>query len=198
MDPVHNRRGFYIVTPFLGMAFFMIAFASSAFFLNEDVQQNRIADASASNQLIFVSQALGADAFNVLLQNKIQIELDNMVLGSGSLFSQIEAQVISVIKKDVGTIYSPAYEGQYGITCEHTEAIHAATYILPTEYGPPGDVKIIDVDGTTVLKPLVSRYGLVCKTYEPPGQVTISLASKEYFLDATNICRQSPTACRWA
>jgi len=192
MDPIRDKRGFYVVSPFLGAIFFMMTVSAAAFILNENIQQQIVAEASFSNQLVFVAQAIGADVFEVLMQNKLQETLDEIKIGTSTLRDVIEDASRTSITEDIGDIYSPPYMEKFGIECTHTEAIHSATYVLFSKYGGS---RIIDRDATTAIKPLISRYGVECTSEEPEGWLRLDFASKAYHLDAKNICDQLPAAC---
>ena len=196
--PIRSKRGFYILTPFLGVIFFLIVISLAALVNNENEQSLKMARTSDINDdLIFSIESVQADVFDVHLHNRLQtilstIDLEEIFQNSDLTFPELIRNIARDTITEIGKVYIPALRDHFKIDCEVTTAIHSATYILFTEY--PGS-KIFNIDMTTEIKPIVSRYGLACKSHDPPGSVQLDFQSRAYYLDAENICHQRPNAC---
>ena len=79
-----SRAGFYLVSPLLGIFFFLITLALSGFYMSENSQQIDTARAGAEHELAFISAAIAADAFDVFFQNYLQRALDTHKVGGSS------------------------------------------------------------------------------------------------------------------
>jgi hypothetical protein len=189
-----KQRGFYVVSPFVGIIFFLIVATVAAIVVNEDGQQLELARASMGRELVFSAQAIEADLFNVLMQIRLQRVLDtfnmSQIVGQrDTLSNRITSAANDSIKGEIFSVYAYAYRNK--TSCVLKEAAYSAIYFIPTKYGN----KIIDTNFHTEITPLISRYGLVCTSTDPPLAVDIEFKSRSYFLNACNICRQSCGAC---
>lgn len=198
-----DRRGFYLASPFLGIIFFMIVAMVGATIVNENEQQLKLAAASQGEDLIFYMQALDADFTSVMLQNDLQYVLDNLVVHKDepNLKKRVEDAVEASIKNRIEVIYLDAYYDNMGAVCSLTGLARgqgfsmADVYLLFTFYPPDKRDNVIDSDGTTEMKPAISGYGIKCISTDPELESGIRLKGRIYYLDAIEICKQTPGAC---
>lgn len=189
---LRNKKGMYSVTPLLGIVFFMITVTTGAFVYNENVQQVEFAQSSFGHDILFVAQAIESDIFDVLLQNYLQQALDTLDPGTMVIREEIETAITNTITYRAAEVYTSAYIKASNIECEYTSDLTAATYVIFSSYSGG---KIIDVDGMTEIKPIVSRYGVACQSPEPVSTISLQFSSRPYYLDAWNICSRLPAAC---
>lgn len=196
-----SRKGFFIVSPFLGFFFFLISVSIAAFFITENLQQIDTAKAGEEHILVFTSYTIQADAFDVYFQNYLQGVLDTYVVGGGStpIYQQIKESSITVLSQDLRDTYQELYESAFNIECETIKRAYSS--VILTFNGQRGtDVLAPCTDPfcpgyDTAMWPYASRYGLGCSEEEPPIEVQIDFTSRWYYLSAECICCQQPSAC---
>jgi hypothetical protein len=206
MNLSNNRRGFYIASPFLGMIFFIIVASVGAAIINENEQQLNLASVGQTGDLVFYMQALDADFNSILLQNNMQYVLDTLVVDpkEDSFKDRVEDGIRASVEDGIEAIYVDAYYDNLGIGCvltgkpEPGKFTTSGIWLLFTFYPPGTKEKVIDIDGSTEMKPVVSGYGIECVSSDPELLSHINLKGRRYYLDAINICKQKPDACLWA
>lgn len=207
---ISSKKGFFLVSPFMGIFFFLITVGITASFVSTNDQAIKTAKAGQESELVFVSYAIQADAFDVYLQNSLQSFLDNYNPGTGGVFlTNLTYQVTSALSGSgsdpppITTTYKRIYENQNlsGITCNVTEASYSGVYPVFLSSSPKVlgcthlPTPLITDTGVMVINPMLSRYGMLCSAKEPPIEIGISLNSRWYYLDASNICLLAPSAC---
>jgi hypothetical protein len=195
-----SKRGFYMISPFLGFFFFLIAVTLTSFYVSENNQMIDTAKAGEENSLIFTSYTIQADAFDVYFQNYLQQVLDSYVVGGGSdpIVTEVTNRVSASMSSELRNTYKDLYSNAFGIDCDTVEK--AWSSVILTFNGQRG----IDLlgcgnpfcsDQKTAMWPYASRYALNCEIDEPQIEVEVDFQSRWYYLDASNICAQAPTAC---
>jgi len=188
-----SRKGFYLVSPFLGFFFFLIAMSMTMVVVSENDQQISSAKASETHSLVFTTYAIQADAFDVFFQNYLQGVLDNYEVGnSQAIRTEIETQVKSAMSTDLDQTYTDVYENAFGIDCAASGTAYSLVILKFNSMGVDvlGTGRIFDSDQVTALWPYVSRYYLSCSVDEPPLDVSTDFRSRWYYLDANCICCQ--------
>lgn len=199
MKPLKSKKGFYLVSPFLGTFFFLITVSIAALFMTEDAQQLETAKAGGGNDLVFTSFTIQADAFDVYFQNYLQQVLNDYVVGSDVAFhTKLVDEIKNSLSSELGNTYTNLYRNAFGIDCEVNGT--AWSYISVSLNNQVG----VDIVGCgeafcpnqkTAIWPYISRYSLRCSIDEPPVETWINFRSRWYYLDGSNICRQAPNAC---
>lgn len=209
-----GRKGFYLVSPFLGFFFFLITVGIAAFFITENQQSIETSKAGSTHALIFTSYAIQADAFDVYFQNYLQSILDNYTITSATgqpsdpaLITELENRTNMALASNVKKTYTQVYSDGFGIDCTTGEKMWSlalvsfhkqrGTYVLdwPAGSGEMWMDGFFSPDQRTAAWPLISRYSLECTMKEPPMTSDIELSSRWYYLDAQCICCQVPQAC---
>jgi hypothetical protein len=194
-----SKKGFYLVSPFLGTFFFLITVSIAALFMTENAQQVETAKAGGGNELIFISYTIQADAFDVYLQNYLQQILDTYVVGgSDPIVTQITNVVTTELSTDLRNTYQAVYQNAFEIHCDVVDK--AWSKVIVTFNGQRG-AKVLNCPDPfcppqkTAIWPYASRYALECEIEEPPIEAGISFKSRWYYLNGSNICEQAPNAC---
>jgi len=197
-----NKKGFYLVSPFLGFFFFLITVSIASFFITENSQQIDTAKAGGGNELIFISYAIQADAFDVYIQNFLQELLNTHdVYNGAAIRTEIRDKTQSTLSSELKDTYEELYLSAFGLDCNHIERAWSGVFV---KFNGQGGVNILatnqpfnsdGVTSETAIWPHASRYGLQCISDEPPMSITTDFSSRWYYLDAKCICCQTPTAC---
>ena len=204
MVDIRSKKGFYLVSPFLGFFFFIIAVNVGLTIFTENNQRIETAKGAAEHDLVFITYSIQSDAFDVYFQNYLQGVLDDHIIAptSVAIRTQIIDSVRGALANDINATYSELYQKAFNISCNSVDRAHSTVILRFTGSGADvlGTGKqfgINPVSGRpeTAIFPYASRYGLFCEFDEPPMTVTADFTSRWYYLDATNICTQSPSAC---
>lgn len=191
-----SSKGFYLVSPFLGFFFFLIAVSMTMVVVSENNQQTSIARASETHRLVFDMYAIQADAFDVYFQNFLQKELDNYTVGDPNelaIRTELEEKTKSAMAGELGETYKRIYNQTFSITCNTSRA---AWSLVILKFNTKGSQVLKDTINTfttykkTAMWPYVSQYYLACGVSEPPIDVSTSFRSRWYYLDADCICCQ--------
>jgi hypothetical protein len=198
---LRSRKGFYLVSPFLGFFFFMISVSIVAFFVTENNQQIDTAKAGIEHDLVFTSYTIQADAFDVYFQNYLQGVLDSYVVGGGStpVYEQITQSATNVLSVELRDTYQQLYQSAFDIDCDTLERAYSSVILTfngqrGTDILDPCEDPFCPMQ-VTAMWPYASRYGLGCSQDEPPIDIQIDFKSRWYYLDAECICCQQPLAC---
>ncbi len=194
-----SKKGFYLVSPFLGFFFFSITMLIAALYINENNHQITVARAGEEHKLAFISEAIHSDAREVFFQNYLQSALDTYVVGTDKpIKTDFTRQVREIMSEDMKSTYHSLYKKAFNMSCEPTEvAWSLATIRFNGEGGANliGTTNLINAEGKTAIWPYISHYGLQCVADEPPLESGTIFTSRWYYLDASNICAQAPGAC---
>jgi len=199
---LRSKKGFYIISPFLGFFFFLITVSTASIFLAENNQQIETARGGESQSVIFISHAIQADAVEVFLQNYLQHELDTYEVSADSeaLTTLLEKKVGLAVSGEMQATYLGIYANAFSTNCSTAEKAWSFFHLKFNGYG-------IEVFGTnkefnvnpytgigqlTAVRPYLSQYGLRCLKIEPPINATIDLrVERPILLDANCICCQT-------
>ncbi len=200
MTPMKSKRGFYLVSPLLGIFIFLITISAAYVVISENLHSMDVAQASPSSDIIFLSQALEADIFDVYFQNYLQKVLDSYQVGSApAILTDIKNRVKGTIATDLKKTYEEISRKVFEVNCNTTKAMYSHIYITFNAQSSGTDIlhtgRQFNPDKTTAVWPFISHYGLRCESEEPPASFEISFKSRWYLLDASNICNQVPAAC---
>jgi hypothetical protein len=201
------KKGFYLVSPFLGFMFFLITVAIASFFVSEDHQSIETAQAGVITKLSFAIQAMHADATDVFLQNYLQEALDAYDLDLyGAPRTNLAPRIVSRLESMTAP-YEKIYL-KWGITCETSHRLYSLlhvrlmdlsskiiTYTDPSSGALEYCGNVLCPNKDTAIRPLIGQFSLNCKTEEPPAQSAIPIEGRWYYLDAKCICCQYPFAC---
>jgi len=202
MKNLKSKKGFYIVSPFLGFFFFLITVSIASFFITENSQQIDTAHAGDTHDLIFISYAIQADAFDVYLQNFLQSLLNtHNVYQDSAARTKVRDQIKATLSDEMKKTYEGVYLAAFGLDCTAVDRAWSGVFV---KFNGQSGVNVLSVDkefvsngfiSETAIWPHISRYGLTCKTEDPPIKVISDFTSRWYYLDATCICCQAPQAC---
>ncbi len=202
MKNLKSKKGFYIVSPFLGFFFFLITVSIATFFITENSQQIDTAHAGDTHDLIFISYAIQADAFDVYLQNFLQILLNtHNVYNDPAARTAVRDQITATLSTEMKQTYEELYLSAFDLDCKAIDRAWSGVFV---KFNGQSGVQVLSGEGQfisngfiseTAIWPHISRYGLTCETYDPPIKVTSDFSSRWYYLDATCICCQAPQAC---
>ncbi|MBN2518060.1 MAG: hypothetical protein JXB14_04400 [Candidatus Altiarchaeota archaeon] len=184
-----NRRGMYIMTPFMGVVMILIVFAVSYYIGSEANQQMELAGASTLNdELLFISQSIQADFFDLLMQNILESEAVKFlqskthVLYPTADFSSnigndfrlaLEEPLAYIVNEDTSETYSKAYSSLPAITCNpKSSEAGSLSYINFDE----------NEDGTLTISAVTTGQEIECISTEPPGRTQIALQGRGYQL----------------
>jgi len=193
MDLMHDKRGFYLVSPLAGTIFFLMTITAAAFILNEDAQYRRIAEVGYADRLTYVAQAIEADVFDVLIQNKMQGAMDGLSVYSETLLNATYRTTMDSLTKNIDDGYGPAYVGNFSVECHHEEEISPGPYIFFKRFS--GGSRIIDDTGMAEIRAIPSGHKVECRILETGRALNLTLLSRTYSLFADCICAQAPLAC---
>jgi hypothetical protein len=206
MKAPRSRKGFYLVSPLLGIFFFLIAMGIAAFLVTENNQQIDTAKASDEHPIVFTSYALQSDVFDVYFQNYLQFLLDTYVVGSensDALKTSIQDAVADAMATELRPTYTVIYEKEYNVTCTSEETGFSA--IIMKINDPSVNLDILNSGRRfgnaqngrpeTAIWPYPSRYYLACEADEPPLDIETQFKSRWYYLDVSCICCQLPAIC---
>lgn len=208
MDIFSDRRGFYIVSPFIGFFIFLITVSIASFMITEEAQQRETAHGSQAERIVFNAYALRADAESVYLQNYLQRELDTYDVGdAGAVITEIEDSIKVALATKFQETYMEVYNLSFGVECVVGRALWSQ--VILTFNGQRGISLLTDTFGNTIntpfgpkqdtmIWPLMSRYGLTCTITEPPVTTDIYFRGRWFYLNASCICCQAPAACMLA
>lgn len=197
-----SRKGFYLVSPFLGFFFFLITVGIAAFFISENDQQIDTAKAGEGQILAFISYTIQADVFDVYFQNYLQSVLDSYNVGESNvaLRTYVENKTRGALAQDLDATYRTIYESAFDVDCETQDTAYSLISITFTgerklDILGLGSLKLFSPDGKTAIWPLISKYSLTCSMDEPPASTSLEFRSRWYYFDAGCICCQAPNAC---
>jgi hypothetical protein len=191
---LRSSKGFYLVSPFLGFFFFLIAVSMTMVVVSENNQQIALARSSQTHQVIFQMYALQADAFDVYFQNFLQKWLDSyqIAVNPQAIRTDLQGKVLNAMASNVTLTYKEIYQKAFNVSCE---ARSTAWSLVILKLNGPGSkvLKTADTfgpDKVTAAWPYISQYFLACHVVEPPLDVMTDFRSRWYYLDADCICCQ--------
>jgi len=210
--PIRSKRGFYVMTPFLGVVFFMIVMSLAAFVGSENEQSLKTAKSSDINDdMIFAIGAAQADVLDVQIQNKLQWLLDRLELDVLSadptlnFVGVIEETAEKAIMAEenyltgeyeggISGVYVPALRDNFNLDCSLHEPTYAhMTMIFPVLYSGS---RFINDENMTEPRLMIAAYAMDCTpSYDPQSRVQMEFQGRSYYLDASGICAQAPKAC---
>jgi hypothetical protein len=195
---LRSSKGFYLVSPFLGFFFFMIAMSMTMVVVTENNQQIELAGSSQTPRIVFDMYAVQTDALDVYLQNSLQKALDSYAIGTtpGPIRGDLKEQVTRVMEKNLTETYGLIYKRMFNVTCEAKDTAYSSlsvefggltpdTNVLKSNTGSP-----FTSEQTSAALAIVSHYYLACRISEPELDVSASFNGRWYLLDASCICCQ--------
>lgn len=195
-----SRKGFYLVSPFLGFFFFLITVSVGMVMITENNQMIETSKSTVSQQISFVAYAIQADAFDVFLQNYLQANIDSYEVGNpdeGAIKTQIEDTIGTAMNLELKNTYEALYHNAFKMDCNTTSTAYSGIYIRMNSMGVDilGSGRIFSINPDngkpeTAILPYVSRYGLTCRITEPPAIASTIFLNRWYYINADCICCQ--------
>jgi len=198
-----SRKGFYLVSPFLGFFFFLVAMSVTLTIVTENNQRIDTAKAGATSNILFTSNAMQVDTFDVYFQNYLQAMLDRHELNnSPAVKTYLWNESLNALESDLNRTYYEVYRKAFDISCTVDSTMYSGVFLsfnLDSRHDIIGSGRIFGQDPitkklVTAAWPYISRYQLVCTLQEPPITSAIDLNGRWYYLNATCICCQKLAA----
>ena len=195
--PIRSKRGFYLITPFLGVSLFITVIGVAAYINNENAQLLEVVGPpKIIEDLIFSAKVVEADVFDVYLHNKLQTYIDYYEPCPGCYLPGLRDIFDNTLDTGIGLLYMRILEEQYHVDCKKTVPPTTLptylTHINHRTYQCDGikffDYLWLDDMWATEIKPDVSGYGVKCRHDELTTSVGIEFISRYYFLDGEYIC----------
>ncbi len=184
-----GKRGFYVSAPLLGATLFLVAAVLAATVAIENEARIQVArSADILGKLQFMSQAILADSYNVLLQTKLEVMTKDF-LERGyfdidtqendwkqSVKSNLQSYYIDNLGETLGldiAAYAKAYSNVPGI--DKCWVGHAGDYqSTPTTYDSSTN------DGSIMV--MAASYGerIECDVREPEGHLSVDILGRAY------------------
>ena len=132
---IMDKKGFYVVSPFIGVIFILIVITMAAFIVNENMQQLELSKAGFGGEMIFLGQVLVADAFDVYIQNKIQTILNEGVYkisgpDNPDCEDCIDVRAKAAFDSRVGNLYALTFD-MFDLECTPEHSIFTSKVLIP-------------------------------------------------------------------